>query len=216
MSRIPSISLLIVTAASIVHGQSGRKVQPVPTPIPVIVEEAADYSESKLQKHRSASLSPSLRNVSSQTTAADAVNSKVDAGTSQTDPASTEEVLKVDTNLVTIPVSVFDRNGLYIPNLRQSDFKVFVGRLHSSFGHVKGFPQRKLLLQSLKKTNGKKGRFTVVDRSAAGKHHGNTLREQFIHLTLCGTAIQKDQFQVLTLTQHLSNPLAACCPVKWI
>ncbi len=125
MSRIPSISLLIVTAASIVHGQSGRKVQPVPTPIPVIVEEAADYSESKLQKHRSASLSPSLRNVSSQTTAADAVNSKVDAGTSQTDPASTEEVLKVDTNLVTIPVSVFDRNGLYIPNLRQSDFKVF-------------------------------------------------------------------------------------------
>ncbi|HMJ09257.1 MAG TPA: VWA domain-containing protein, partial [Pyrinomonadaceae bacterium] len=36
-----------------------------------------------------------------------------------------EEVLKVETDLVTIPVSVFDRNGLYIPDLRQSDFTVF-------------------------------------------------------------------------------------------
>ncbi|NMV11907.1 VWA domain-containing protein, partial [Vibrio parahaemolyticus] len=33
--------------------------------------------------------------------------------------------VRVETNLVMIPVSVFDRNGLYIPNLRQNDFKVF-------------------------------------------------------------------------------------------
>ena len=33
--------------------------------------------------------------------------------------------MKVETNLVTIPVSVFDRNGLYIPNLRRTDFKIF-------------------------------------------------------------------------------------------
>jgi VWFA-related protein len=33
--------------------------------------------------------------------------------------------LKIETNLVTIPVSVFDRNGLYIPGLRQSEFKIF-------------------------------------------------------------------------------------------
>lgn len=35
------------------------------------------------------------------------------------------ETLRVETNLITIPVSVFDRNGLYIPGLRQSDFKIF-------------------------------------------------------------------------------------------
>ena len=33
--------------------------------------------------------------------------------------------MKVETTLVTIPVSVFDRNGLYIPGLNQSDFKIF-------------------------------------------------------------------------------------------
>jgi Ca-activated chloride channel family protein len=37
----------------------------------------------------------------------------------------TDDVLKVETNLVTIPVSVYDRNGLYIPGLRQQDFRVF-------------------------------------------------------------------------------------------
>jgi len=37
----------------------------------------------------------------------------------------TGDIVKVETNLVTIPVSVYDRNGLYIPGLRQQDFKVF-------------------------------------------------------------------------------------------
>jgi VWFA-related protein len=36
-----------------------------------------------------------------------------------------DEVVKVETNLVTIPVSVFDRNGLYIPGLKQDDFKIY-------------------------------------------------------------------------------------------
>ncbi len=35
------------------------------------------------------------------------------------------EAIKVDTNLITIPVSVFDRNGLYIPNIQQKELKVF-------------------------------------------------------------------------------------------
>src|SRR5262249_32620587 len=35
------------------------------------------------------------------------------------------DVVKVDTNLVTIPVSVYDHNGLYISGLRQDDFKIF-------------------------------------------------------------------------------------------
>ena len=36
-----------------------------------------------------------------------------------------EDTITVETNLVTIPVSVFDRNGLYIPNLQKSNFKIF-------------------------------------------------------------------------------------------
>ena len=33
--------------------------------------------------------------------------------------------MRVETALVTIPVTVSDRNGRYIPNLRQQDFRIF-------------------------------------------------------------------------------------------
>jgi VWFA-related protein len=35
------------------------------------------------------------------------------------------DVLRVDTSLVTVPVSVMDRYGKYIPNLRRQDFRLF-------------------------------------------------------------------------------------------
>jgi VWFA-related protein len=42
-------------------------------------------------------------------------------------PVSNEDsdVVRVETNLITIPVSVFDRNGLYVSGLTQPDFKIF-------------------------------------------------------------------------------------------
>src|SRR6476619_6278698 len=36
-----------------------------------------------------------------------------------------DEVVMVDTDLVTTPVSVLDRNGRFIPGLRKKDFKIF-------------------------------------------------------------------------------------------
>jgi Ca-activated chloride channel family protein len=35
------------------------------------------------------------------------------------------EVIKIETNLITIPVSVFDRDGRFISNLQQADFQIF-------------------------------------------------------------------------------------------
>ncbi|MBD0373270.1 MAG: VWA domain-containing protein, partial [Pyrinomonadaceae bacterium] len=60
--------------------------------------------------------------------------------TGRTDPASTAagvpakdepielgegDTLRISTNLVTVPVSVTDRNGKYVPNLRKEDFRVY-------------------------------------------------------------------------------------------
>src|SRR6476660_7529419 len=46
-----------------------------------------------------------------------------------TDPAKKIEeedgIVNVDTDLVTTPVSVLDRNGRFIPGLRKRDFKIF-------------------------------------------------------------------------------------------
>jgi VWFA-related protein len=46
---------------------------------------------------------------------------------SQNDPEEVGEgdVVRVNTTLVTIPVSVMDRNGKYVPNLRKEDFRIF-------------------------------------------------------------------------------------------
>lgn len=38
---------------------------------------------------------------------------------------SSDEIIKVDTTLVSIPVIVSDRNGRYIPNLQANDFKIY-------------------------------------------------------------------------------------------
>ncbi len=50
----------------------------------------------------------------------------------QPDPAATPpeevdagDIIRVDTTLVTIPVSVMDRDGRYIPNLRKEDFRIW-------------------------------------------------------------------------------------------
>ena len=35
------------------------------------------------------------------------------------------EIISIDTTLVTIPVSVFDSNGIYVPHISKEDFKIF-------------------------------------------------------------------------------------------
>ena len=42
-----------------------------------------------------------------------------------TPPNGEDEVIRVETNLVTLPVSVLDRDGRFISGLRQNDFKIF-------------------------------------------------------------------------------------------
>jgi len=59
-----------------------------------------------------------------------------------TDPASTKveevaegDVVRVDTNLVTVPVSVFDRQGRLIPNLQRESFSVFEDGVEQQIKH---------------------------------------------------------------------------------
>jgi Ca-activated chloride channel homolog len=61
--------------------------------------------------------SPGTRQPSNQTTEGNPANApeEVDAG----------DIVKVDTTLVTIPVSVMDRDGRYVPNLQKEDFRIW-------------------------------------------------------------------------------------------
>jgi VWFA-related protein len=119
MERIALVCFLVLSFLSAAEGQSGRKITPTPTPV-VVLENPATYSESKQQPPRPPRVIPSLKGGSSTDTA------RSQPPNSSTDKIETDDTaIKVDTNLITIPVSVFDRNGLYVPNIQQKDFKIF-------------------------------------------------------------------------------------------
>lgn len=108
------VSVLTISAAA----QSGRRIKPTPTPEPVAKDPRETYSETTPKPKRPVWTPPSAR--LNQKPAM--IETKPIADTSED---GEDGEVKVDTTLVTIPVSVFDRNGLYVPNLRQTDFKVF-------------------------------------------------------------------------------------------
>ncbi|HEV7699124.1 MAG TPA: VWA domain-containing protein [Pyrinomonadaceae bacterium] len=112
-------SLAIVLALTVASSpQSGRRAPATPTPTPgtgATIEEPEQYSESN----------PGTRRYARPASPSQPIDPAVLAPVIGSSGSDDGEVVKVETNLVTIPVSVFDRNGLYIPGLRTEDFKIF-------------------------------------------------------------------------------------------
>ncbi|MFZ1700246.1 MAG: VWA domain-containing protein [Pyrinomonadaceae bacterium] len=118
MLRLVSIASLVLFVVFASFAQSGRRATPSATPMAVASDDPTQYSESKPSSRRNRPTPDRLLRATK-----DAAN----AG-SPAEPVSgsgEDEVLRIETNLINIPVSVFDRNGLYIPNLRRTDFKIF-------------------------------------------------------------------------------------------
>ncbi len=120
MARIPTLSLVVLATAAAVQPQSGRRVQsePTPTPSPAAEQDSLGYSESRPVRQRGSRPVPLLP--------AKSVEASLDKGDgSGRIVGDNEDTIKVETDLITIPVSVFDRDGLYIPNLVRGDFRIF-------------------------------------------------------------------------------------------
>ncbi|HUR99593.1 MAG TPA: VWA domain-containing protein [Pyrinomonadaceae bacterium] len=124
--RISTLLCLTLAFALSVSAQSGRKIEPTPTPLPTIEDDPVTYSESAPQKKRPVAVWPSLRgDAVKAATGPKGTTPRQDGTVPAPAAADGEDVVKVETNLITIPVSVFDRHGLYIPNLKKEDFKIF-------------------------------------------------------------------------------------------
>lgn len=108
-----------------IAAQSGRKIEPTPTPVTAVQEDPQTYSESTPQPKRPPRVWPSLRGPVTPRTQSTASTTEPKPAEEPVVTADSEGVVKVDVNLVTIPVSVFDRHGLYISNLTKNDFKIF-------------------------------------------------------------------------------------------
>jgi len=117
MKIVGVIAVIIVAFAVSANAQAGRKIKPTPTPV---VERPVEvtYSESKPNPTRRTIYTPRFPG----TRVGSAPQSD---GLKTASDQIEDEVVKVETDLITIPVSVFDRNGLYIPGLEKENFRVF-------------------------------------------------------------------------------------------
>jgi Ca-activated chloride channel family protein len=112
-----SVTVIALFAFS-VSAQSGRRAKPTPTPVGSTASRASDdrdFSESTPTSGPTYSRKRSQQ--SSQPVQPKPDNTVTDA--------SGDDVIKVETSLVTIPVSVYERSGVYVSGLRRNDFKIF-------------------------------------------------------------------------------------------
>ena len=126
MKRAPGIifcSLALLTTADAQSGRRFEKPESTPPSAQAGIEKVPDFSESTpLPKRPKA---PAAMRQAAESDKHKKDPAPANNGTTIPAPENGELVLKVETDLITIPVSVFDRNGLYVPNLQQSDFKIF-------------------------------------------------------------------------------------------
>jgi hypothetical protein len=120
MKKTAVIISLVLASTTFSIAQSGRRVKSPPTAPPVVVVgDEGQYSESK------ASSGPTYSRRSASKVKAS--EKEVRPGDTKMDKAEEvgEDTIKVETNLVSIPVSVFERSGVYVSGLRRNDFKIF-------------------------------------------------------------------------------------------
>lgn len=148
MKRLVLCSLIVLGLVSITFAQSGRKIRnPIPgttstagsqkeintTEAPLNTEPApvVGYSESAPTQAVSISVNRRTREKNNKK---DEKNSKKDEKnnknqtpqtTENTQAESDEEIIKVDTNLISVPVTVIEKNGLYVPSLSKGNFQIF-------------------------------------------------------------------------------------------
>ncbi len=142
LKRVIFVGLIIFGLVSLVSAQSGRRIRTASTPIPPQTstqtstnnsansnEQEVGYSESSpnrvipiFAKPRNEKKSKSDKKDKEEKTQTQTVETPQ---TNEPGVESDDEIVKIEANLVTIPVSVYSRAGIYIPGLEQHNFKVF-------------------------------------------------------------------------------------------
>jgi Ca-activated chloride channel homolog len=117
-----------------VLGQSNRatrpRVAPTPTPTPIQVEiYDDDWSTSPNQPGRRP---PVLQGDPRSTSRTEPMNTPSD---------DDDDVIRVETNIVTMPVSVLDRDGRFVAGLRRTDFQIFENGVQQEIGYFESIEQ---------------------------------------------------------------------------
>lgn len=131
MKRFFILALIILGLTAISFAQSGRRTKPSPTNVPSTQTETTENSTSKATEPTGFSetraseplsvLVPRRKKKSNDKKK----DSKETKPVNPTTDESGDEIIKVDTTLISIPVTVSQKNGLYIPSLSKQNFQIF-------------------------------------------------------------------------------------------
>ena len=139
MKRVVFCCLMVLGLVSLSMAQSGRRVKnPLPGTTPASArteintteqqtetkEETTGFSESSPNQPVSIYIDRNNRR-SKKTEKKDNKNQPAPTPTPAVSGDSDEEVLKVETNLISIPVTVSTKNGAYVPSLSKGNFQIF-------------------------------------------------------------------------------------------
>jgi len=118
---VPLLALLLFAIASFVHGQSrARRVgQPSSSPPP------ATSTDSSTDSTTNTAPAPTRPPVLGGNNNGGTQSGRTAPANNGPEEVGEGDVVRVNTSLVTLPVSVMDRDGHYIPNLTKSDFRLF-------------------------------------------------------------------------------------------
>lgn len=109
MKRLSVVLVCLCLFSLSVWAQSGRSTRPRVVTTTDSQEDTSDQSPAKI--------APTLKGDSKTSTQ----NNQTNDETSVDD----DEIIRVETNLVTFPVSVLDRDGRFISGLQKEDFRIF-------------------------------------------------------------------------------------------
>jgi len=110
---------------------------------------------------------PVLRNAGATSSPSQTAASAEPSAPTGPEEVSEGDVVRVDTSLVTVPVSVLDHQGRFVPNLQRSDFRIFENGVEQSVAYFE--PAEKPFTVAL-----------LLDTSASTHFHLQEIREAAI------------------------------------
>ncbi|MEZ5345186.1 MAG: VWA domain-containing protein [Pyrinomonadaceae bacterium] len=125
-SRIVIVGFIILGLVSLAAAQSGRRVKTVATPQPVednTVNEPG-YSESSPSRAIPVFARSGARKSSKSNKKEEPKREEVEV-VETADGETDDDIITVESALITVPVAVYRRNGIYVSGLTKENFKVF-------------------------------------------------------------------------------------------
>ena len=110
---------------------------------------------------------PTLANAETSPSSSNATATDASSATTGPEEVSEGDVIKVNTSLVTVPVSVLDRQGRFVPNLQRDDFRILDNGVEQSIAYFE--PAEKPFTVAL-----------LLDTSASTHFHMQEIREAAI------------------------------------